>query len=201
MVQGNGSGGSGGGVRGDRHRLLGPRRIDVAGSAGAGKPASPTRPVTPVQPIPASNRVPVSTQVPVPEKIRVLFVCIGNSCRSQMAEGFAKTYGADVIKASSAGLSPATMIAPLTRQILEEHNVRIDDHFPKGLDIAAREPVDLLVNISGRPLSLPGAKVIEWRVRDPIGLKDSVYREVASEIESLVMRLILDLRASVRARR
>jgi arsenate reductase len=134
-------------------------------------------------------------------KKRVLFVCIGNSCRSQMAEGFAKAYGADVIAARSAGLSPATMIAPLTKQILEEHNVRIDDHFPKGLDIAAREPVDLLVNMSGRSLNLPGAQVIEWRVQDPIGLKDTVYREVASQIEGLVMRLILELRGGARAGR
>ena len=44
-------------------------------------------------------------------KTRVLFICIGNSCRSQMAEGFARRYGDDVILPASAGLSPAFMIA------------------------------------------------------------------------------------------
>jgi arsenate reductase len=200
MVQGNGSGGSGGGVRGDRHRLLGPRRMD----AGPARPGAPVQPVSPAQARQSAGGVrqsPVVEPTAVAVKKRVLFVCIGNSCRSQMAEGFAKAYGADVIAARSAGLSPATMIAPLTKQILEEHNVRIDDHFPKGLDIAAREPVDLLVNMSGRSLNLPGAQVIEWRVQDPIGLKDTVYREVASQIEGLVMRLILELRGGARAGR
>jgi arsenate reductase (thioredoxin) len=176
--------------------------------AGAGKAPPPVQPVAAGQPViraaahPGNERaaVPASVRNAAPARTHVLFVCIGNSCRSQMAEGFAKAYGADVIAASSAGLSPATIIAPLTKQILEEHNVRIDDQFPKGLDVAVRGPVDLLVNMSGRPLSLPGVKVIEWRVQDPIGLKDSVYREVASEIESLVMRLILDVRANQRAR-
>ena len=83
---------------------------------------------------------------------------------------------------------------PLTKQVLAEHNVRIDDHFPKALDIAMREPADLIINMSGHPLQLPGAKIIDWRVQDPIGMNESVYRTVATQIEALVMRLILDLR-------
>src|SRR6266852_6816262 len=85
-------------------------------------------------------------------KTRVLFVCIGNSCRSQMAEGFARAYGSDVMEASSAGVAPATIIAPLTRQVLAESNIRIDDHFPKGLDLVSRENFDVLVNLSGLPV-------------------------------------------------
>src|SRR5437016_12534018 len=72
-----------------------------------------------------------------PVKKRVLFVCIGNSCRSQMVEGFARAYGSDVMVARSAGLSPATVIAPLTRQVLAERNIRIDDHFPKEIGRAS----------------------------------------------------------------
>src|SRR5438128_9891900 len=68
-----------------------------------------------------------------PVKKRVLFVCIGNSCRSQMAEGFARAYGSDAMVARSAGLSPGTVIAPLTRQVLAGRNIRLDDEFPKGL--------------------------------------------------------------------
>ena len=47
---------------------------------------------------------------------RVLFVCIGNACRSQMAEAFARTYGSDVMIAASAGLAPAMGVAPDTMQ-------------------------------------------------------------------------------------
>src|SRR5271165_2238746 len=71
-------------------------------------------------------------EVRAPAKMRVLFVCIGNSCRSQMAEGFARAYGADVMAVQSAGLSPAVMVSPLTKTVLAERNIHIDDQFPKG---------------------------------------------------------------------
>ena len=127
-------------------------------------------------------------------KKRVLFVCLGNSCRSQMAEAFARAYGSDVIDVKSAGLTPAPVIAPLTRQVLGEKNLRIDDHFPKGVDLVSQEPFDIVVNMSGVKLAMPGARIVDWSVRDPIGLKEEVYRSVAAEIEGLVMRLILEIR-------
>src|SRR5882762_10084939 len=95
-----------------------------------------------------------------PVKKRVLFVCIGNSCRSQMAEGFARAYGSDIIDPQSAGLSPASIIAPLTRQVLGEKNVKIDDHFPKGLEMVSRQAFDIIVNMSGSRLAIPGTRVL-----------------------------------------
>jgi arsenate reductase (thioredoxin) len=115
-----------------------------------------------------------------------------------MAEAFARAYGADVLDVRSAGLSPAMSIAPLTKQVLAEHNLNIDDHFPKGMDLVARKHYDILVNMSGTPFSLPGAQVLNWPVQDPIGQNESVYRSVANQIERLVMRLILEVRNDVR---
>lgn len=130
-------------------------------------------------------------------KKRVLFVCIGNSCRSQMAEGFARAYGSDILIAASAGLSPAAIVQPLTKLVLAARNVRIDDQFPKGLEILIREQFDVIVNMSGQRLPLaPGARVRDWPVRDPIGQTEPVYKAVAEQIEALVMRLILELRSS-----
>jgi arsenate reductase (thioredoxin) len=128
-------------------------------------------------------------------KKRVLFVCIGNSCRSQMAEAFARAYGANAIIASSAGVSPASIIAPLTRQVLIEKNIPIGDQYPKGLEMALREPFDVVVNMSGLPLAMGAKRVVDWRVQDPIGHNEGVYRKVAAQIEEMVMRLILELRA------
>ena len=162
-----------GGVRGTRHRLRGPSRIDSASPA---------------------NR-PAASQ-PAAAKKRVLFVCIGNSCRSQMAEAFARAYGADIMEVQSAGVSPATYIAPLTKQTLGERNLTIDDHFPKGMDLMRRQQFDVVVNMSGFPLGLPGARLIEWTVPDPIGQTEAVYRTVATQIEGLVMRLIMELRTT-----
>jgi arsenate reductase len=131
-------------------------------------------------------------------KKRVLFVCIGNACRSQMAEAFARTYGSDILIVHSAGLAPAASLPPLTRQMLSEKNISSEGQFPKGVDSFAGEPFDVVVNLSGQrlPPELVKGRLIEWSVRDPIGESDSVYRAVAAQIEGLVMRLILELRGS-----
>jgi arsenate reductase len=143
---------------------------------------------------------PAAQGAPAPAKKRVLFVCIGNSCRSQMAEGFARAYGADVMAVRSAGLSPAVIVAPLTRTVLAERNIRIDGQFPKSLEMVLTEPFDIIVNMSGTKLSAvhsrAAARTVEWPVPDPIGQKEEVYRSVAEEIEGRVMRLILELRST-----
>ena len=129
-------------------------------------------------------------------KKRVLFVCIGNACRSQMAEAFARSYGSDILTVRSAGLAPAANVPPLTRRVLTEKNVPSEGQFPKGLETIAGEPFDVVVNLSGEPLPAPfaPARLVDWRVRDPIGQSETVYRDVAAQIEGLVMRLILELR-------
>lgn len=180
-----------GGARGDRHRLRGPSRID---------PAKPSPPARAAAPVPAARtagqgQTSKSSKTAAGKK-RVLFVCIGNSCRSQMAEAFARAYGSDIMEVQSAGLSPATMIAPLTKLTLAERNLNIDDQFPKGMDLIRRMPFDVVVNMSGIPVVLPGARIVEWVVPDPIGQRDDVYRAVANQLEGLVMRLILELRTA-----
>ena len=165
-----GGGGRQGGIRGGRPRLLGPRKIDPAAASQAPKKGAPS-------------------------KKRVLFVCIGNSCRSQMAEAFARAYGSDIMLARSAGVSPSMIIQPLTTQVLAERNLSVDGQFPKGMEIARDEPFDLVVNMSGIPMPFPGARVVSWTVPDPIGREETVYRAVASQIEALVMQLILELRS------
>jgi len=167
------------GFRGNRPRMGGPRRSDVAA------------PVMQAQ----------GPQAPVQRtRKKVLFVCIGNSCRSQMAEGFARAYGADIMSVESAGLSPAAIVQPETRKVMAERNVRIDEHFPKGMEILAREKFDVIVNMSGQKLPLvpgaQGAKVREWRVKDPMGQSDAIYKTVVEQIEALVMRLILEMRSA-----
>jgi arsenate reductase (thioredoxin) len=113
-----------------------------------------------------------------------------------MAEAFARAYGGDILEVQSAGVSPATYIAPLTKQTLGELNLSIDDQFPKGIDLMRGQHFDVVINMSGVPVGLPGARAIEWTVPDPIGLTESYYRTVATQIEGLVMRLIMELRTA-----
>ncbi len=176
-----------GGVRGGRPKMRGESTIKPRG-------VEPALPVTPSK---------STAGLAEKAKKRVLFVCIGNSCRSQMAEAFARAYGSDILAPFSAGLAPAGLIAPLTRIMLNDKNIPSDGQFPKGLDAFAGQTFDVVVNVSGQPLDramkavgLPAARVLDWRVRDPIGESETVYRDVTAEIENLVMRLILELRGS-----
>ncbi|HUQ92062.1 MAG TPA: hypothetical protein VM120_10300 [Bryobacteraceae bacterium] len=128
-------------------------------------------------------------------KFRVLFVCVGNAIRSQMAEAFARSCGSDVLIAGSAGVYPATNIMPLTRKVLWEKNVDLGDVFPKGIADHGPQPFDLVVNLSG--MTLPAglkAPVREWNVKDPMGMKEAAYRGAADQIAQLVQELVLELR-------
>lgn len=126
---------------------------------------------------------------------RVLFVCLGNSCRSQMAEAFARTYGSDVLIAASAGLTPASGVASDTSRAMAEKGIDLRDHFPKTIRHLGRAHFDLVINMSG--FDLPdsvGDSIRAWDVPDPVFLKFSEHCEVRDAIEKLVMMLVLELR-------
>jgi arsenate reductase len=125
---------------------------------------------------------------------KILFVCIGNSCRSQMAEGFARALGSDVMVAGSAGLAPAPGVARQTAAVMKEKGVDLADHFPKDLKLFDLKNFDLLVNLSGVELKGVPVTVETWPVVDPIGASDKVYREVREEIEGRVQGLVTRLR-------
>jgi arsenate reductase (thioredoxin) len=133
--------------------------------------------------------------MPAPAKKKVLFVCIGNSCRSQMAEGFARRYGDDVLIPASAGLMPAPIVAPDTYRAMLEKNIDLRHHFPKHVRQLGRAHFDLIVNMSGMELrDPPGDGVIAWEVTDPICETYERHCEIRDEIETLVMKLLLQIR-------
>lgn len=126
---------------------------------------------------------------------RVLFVCLGNSCRSQMAEAFARAYGSDVLVAASAGLTPATGIAEDTMRAMLAKGLDLRDHFPKSIRHLNRAHFDIVINMSG--FDIPdsvGTSIRSWEVPDPVYLKYDEHCEVRDAIERLVMTLILELR-------
>jgi arsenate reductase len=126
---------------------------------------------------------------------RVLFLCLGNICRSPMAEALARKYGSDVLEVSSAGLTPAINTTPYTRKVLEEKNVDLGEHVPRRFYDLDLSQYDLIVNMSGsmlpKNLSVP---VEDWQVDDPMGRSEDDFRAAREVIEMLVMRLILRVR-------
>ena len=128
-------------------------------------------------------------------KKHVLFVCIGNACRSQMAEGFARAYGSDVIVPASVGIVPWVMVARDSIRAMDEKNIDIRGHFPKALRHLKSTGFDLIVNMTGSflPSEFKG-KVIDWEIADPFTMEYKDHCEIRDRIESRVMKLILELR-------
>ena len=112
-----------------------------------------------------------------------------------MAEGFARQYGSDVIDASSAGLSPISIIAPLTHKVMKDRGIDLSAQYPKGIADAPGQPWDLVINMSGMPFpSTALGNLLTWDVKDPYTLAESVFVEVANDIERRVQDLIISLR-------
>jgi len=112
-----------------------------------------------------------------------------------MAEAFARMYGKDVVIPASAGLFPATRVAPDTIDAMDEKGIDLRDHFPKSIRHLGRIEFDLIINISGRPLNGElKCPVREWDVEDPVSLTYEDHCAVRDDIERLVMDLILEFR-------
>jgi arsenate reductase len=112
-----------------------------------------------------------------------------------MAEGFANHYGSDVLRASSAGLSPVLSIVPETVAAMMDKNVDVSQHVPRPYDPRETSFTDIVVNMAGFKLPGPAPKeLIEWNVNDPYRSPMHVYFEVRDDLEQRVMNLILNLR-------
>ena len=138
-------------------------------------------------------------------RVRVLFLCIGNSCRSQMAEAIARHRADDIIDPSSAGLVPFGEIAPPTLKVLEEAGISASGQYSKPLRPEELSSADLVINMSGRPSASlfrdAGPPVEDWDVGDPFGFDLAIYREIRDEIEARVEDLAQRLREKVDARK
>jgi arsenate reductase len=130
-------------------------------------------------------------------RLRVLFVCVGNACRSQMAEAMAKHFAPELLKASSAGISPLGNIPESTRRVLLEQGVRMDGQYSKGMSDASLLPADVTVNLTGIPGAalFPNANVFDWDVTDPYGDDMETYRRVRDDIDARLHDWIAELRA------
>jgi arsenate reductase len=128
------------------------------------------------------------------KKTRVLFVCIGNSCRSPMAEAIAQHLAPDLIESSSAGLVALGEVMRETHAVLHESGVPCAGLTSKSLHDINLRSIDLVINLSGRPINkyFDGARVRveDWDVGDPYGFDLSVYRNIRDEIERRVTELI-----------
>ena len=130
-------------------------------------------------------------------RVRVLFVCVGNACRSPMAEAIARYDAADVMEPSSAGLSPLGYLAELTKQTLMKNGYSTDGLTSSILTRAATEAAELIINMTGRSrenIFRGLEKVEDWIVQDPYGEDPETYQRVFEGIRRRVNQLVLSLR-------
>jgi arsenate reductase len=137
--------------------------------------------------------------------VKILFVCYGNSCRSQMAEAMANHLGKGKVRAFSAGTRPLGKISSDTRAVLHEKGITLHEHWSKGVgDVPLRE-MDVVVEMGagvkcGLPADFKG-RLIRWHIPDPFLLGREHFRDVRDLIEGEVRRLLADLaREPVRGR-
>jgi arsenate reductase len=132
----------------------------------------------------------------MPQPVKVLFVCMGNCVRSQMAEAIARHSAPDIIEAESAGVSPLGFIDNTTQRVLSERGISFEGQVSKGLRTHTLKKPDLIVNMSGVPGAslFAGKKFEDWRVQDPFGEDIEVHRLVCDDVEARTNDLAARLR-------
>jgi len=125
----------------------------------------------------------------------VLFVCIGNSCRSPMAEGFMLACAGDRVGVYSAGTHPAGVISQRTAQVMRERGIDLSRQRSKGLDEIDLPAMDIIVSMAGLPaedLCPPDyrGEALNWDVADPVGLPIAIHRMVRDDVEKRVRELL-----------
>ena len=126
---------------------------------------------------------------------KVLFVCVENAGRSQMAEAIARSYGVD---ASSAGTLPATAINPTVVQAMKERGFNLTSNRPKMLTQQMIEDADYVVTMGCRvesvcpkPLIVKmEKKLLDWHIDDPKGKPIEDVRKIRAQIENQVIDLL-----------
>ncbi|MFO0917980.1 MAG: arsenate reductase ArsC [Planctomycetaceae bacterium] len=126
---------------------------------------------------------------------RVLFVCIENSNRSQMAEAFARMHGHGLVEAHSAGSRPSGRVNPRAVEAMREKGYDLTQHVSKGLETFNGEEVDVAVTMGcGDECPLVIAKRrIDWSIPDPKDLPTARFREIRDLIETKVKELLRSL--------
>jgi arsenate reductase len=131
---------------------------------------------------------------------KIMFLCTGNSCRSQMAEGFATKLGKGILEVHSAGLSPHG-VNPRAITVMKEIGIDISHQTSKPIDEELLKPMDIVITLcddaaESCPWTPPEIKRIHWSLKDPAkatGSEEEImdaFRSVRDEIEKRVKKFI-----------
>jgi len=131
-------------------------------------------------------------------KPAVLFLCVHNAGRSQIAAGFMRALGGDNIDVYSAGSDPGDQLNPIAVAAMHERNIDITAAAPQRWTEEMARAADVIVTMGcGDECPIyPGTRTVDWDLRDPSGQGIEIVREVRDEIEQLVVSLVDELTPS-----
>ncbi|MEN9293353.1 MAG: hypothetical protein RIT31_118 [Actinomycetota bacterium] len=125
-------------------------------------------------------------------KPSVLFVCVHNAGRSQMAAAFLTHLAGDKVEVRSAGSAPADSVNPAVVEALSEIGIDISNEIPKVLTTAVVESSDVVITMGCGDACpfFPGKRYLDWPLADPAGQGVAAVRPIRDEIRKLVEELI-----------
>ena len=124
----------------------------------------------------------------------ILFVCVENSCRSQMAEAFARNYGAD-IQVYSAGSRPSGVVNKDAILVMQEIGIDMSYYKSKGFTDLPFKEFDYVITLGCKDTCpfIPADKHIEWDIADPKGQGVDFFRRTRDQIKNKVEELLEDI--------
>lgn len=130
------------------------------------------------------------------QKKHVLFVCVENSNRSQMAEAFARLHGSDVMEAYSSGSRPSGVVNPKAIAAMKDKNVDLTTHRSKGLNELPSLEWEYVITMGcGDECPFLAARHrADWDLRDPRHMEPAEFNTVRDEIERRVLELLDSIR-------
>jgi protein-tyrosine-phosphatase len=127
----------------------------------------------------------------------ILFVCVHNAGRSQMAAALLHHHARGAVTVRSAGSAPADEINPAVRQVMAEIGLDLSREFPKPLTTDAVHAADVVITM-GRGDTCPvypGKRHLDWELTDPAGKTAEEIRPIRDDIDARVRALLVDLTA------
>ncbi|WP_416520909.1 arsenate reductase ArsC [Streptomyces achromogenes] len=136
-----------------------------------------------------------------PPRPSVLFVCVHNAGRSQMAAAFLTHLAGDRVQVRSAGSAPAGTVNPAVVEALAEVGIDISAEVPKVLTVEAVQASDVVITMGCGDTCpvFPGKRYLDWRLPDPAGQGVDAVRPIRDEIERRVRALITEIAPTARA--
>ena len=133
------------------------------------------------------------------EKKKVLFVCVHNAGRSQMAAGFMEHHGAGRVEVFSAGSAPKESINPVAVEAMAERGIDIADRKPKILTPESVQASDVVITMGCGDACpfYPGKRYEDWKLDDPAGQSIEQVRSIRDDIEKRVLALLGEIAPSV----